>query len=173
MKFAREYQQSLNKQDSIYKARTGHAMIKVLRVTRDLFVSSPPVTLIVGWSKKIHPPGFQGIPLYDVIKFFFAQVRKVGMVERASAISFNIVMAIPPAIIFLFTLIPYLPFVKQFTYELYRLIRDVIPGQQNNSVIIKFLNDFITNPRNGLLSLGFLLALFYSSNAMMGIMRSF
>lgn len=148
-------------------------MIKVLRVTRDLFVSSPPVTLIVGWSKKIHPPGFQGIPLYDVIKFFFAQVRKVGMVERASAISFNIVMAIPPAIIFLFTLIPYLPFVKQFTYELYRLIRDVIPGQQNNSVIIKFLNDFITNPRNGLLSLGFLLALFYSSNAMMGIMRSF
>ena len=148
-------------------------MIKILRVTRNVFVTSPPVKLVVGWSKKIHLPGFQGIPLYDVVKFFFEQVRKVGMVERASAISFNIVMAIPPAVIFLFTLIPYLPFVKQFTHELYGLIRDVIPGNKNNSVIIKFLDDFLNNPRNGLLSLGFILALFYSSNAMMGIMRSF
>jgi len=148
-------------------------MIKLLRITRDVFVASPPVTLVVGWSKKIHPPGFQGIPLYDVIKFFFAQVGKVGMVERASAISFNIVMAIPPAIIFLFTLIPYMPFVKPFTRELYRLIQDVIPGQKNNSAIVNFLKDFLEHPRNGLLSLGFILALFYSSNAMMGIMRSF
>ncbi|MGC4038094.1 MAG: YihY/virulence factor BrkB family protein [Chitinophagaceae bacterium] len=148
-------------------------MIKLLRISRDVVAKSPPVTLIVGWSKRIHPPGFQGIPLYDVVKFFFAQVRKVGMIERASAISFNIIMAFPPAIIFLFTLIPYLPFVKQFTGELYRLIREVIPGQKNNSVIITFLNDFINHPRNGLLSIGFILALFYSSNAMMGIMRSF
>lgn len=148
-------------------------MIKFLRVTRNFFISSPPVTLVVGWSKRIRIPGFQGIPLYDVIKFFFEQVRKVGMVERASAISFNIVMAIPPAIIFLFTLIPYLPFVKQFTQELFRLIRDVIPGPKNNQAIINFLRDFLTNPRNDLLSVGFILALFYSSNAMMGIMRSF
>jgi membrane protein len=148
-------------------------MIKFVRVTRNLFAASPPVTLVVGWSKRLRLPGFHGIPLYDVVKFFFEQVRKVGMVERASAISFNIVMAIPPAIIFLFTLIPYLPFVKQFTQELFRLIRDVIPGKNNNQVVINFLRDFLTNPRNGLLSIGFILALFYSSNAMMGIMRSF
>jgi len=95
------------------------------------------------------------------------------MVERASAISFNIVMAIPPAFIFLFTLIPYLPISEQFLHELYGIIRDVIPGQRNNSPIIEFLKGIFKNPRNGLLSLGFLLALFYSSNAMMGIMRSF
>jgi membrane protein len=148
-------------------------MIKILRISRDIFVSSPPVKLVVGWSKRIHPPGFQGIPLHDVVKFFFEQIRKVGMIERASAISFNIVMAIPPAVIFLFTLIPYLPFVKQFTAELYRLIRDVIPGEKNNTAIITFLKDFLTNPRYGLLSVGLILALFYSSNAMMGIMRSF
>ena len=148
-------------------------MIKIVRVTRNMFATSPPVTLLVGWSKRLRLPGFQGIPLYDVVKFFFEQVRKVGMIERASAISFNIVMAIPPAIIFLFTLIPYLPFVNQFTHELFRLIRDVVPGETNNRAIINFLRDFLTNPRNGLLSIGFLLALFYSSNAMMGIMRSF
>ncbi|HVZ56695.1 MAG TPA: YihY/virulence factor BrkB family protein [Chitinophagaceae bacterium] len=148
-------------------------MIKLFSITRRVLVTSLPVTYVVRKSKQIRPPGFQGIPLYDVIKFFFAQVRKVGMVERASAISFNIFMAIPPAIIFLFTLIPYLPISKEFIHQMFGLIRDVIPGEKNNASIIRFLNDFVTHPRNGLLSLGFVLALFYSSNAVMGIMRSF
>jgi membrane protein len=82
-------------------------------------------------------------------------------------------MAIPPAIIFLFTLIPYLPITQAFQGELYGLIRDVIPGEKDNAVLIGFLQDFINNPRNGLLSLGFVLSLYFSSNAMMGIMRSF
>ena len=82
-------------------------------------------------------------------------------------------MAIPPAIIFLFTLIPYIPISNEFIEEMYTLIRDVIPGQKDSSPLINFLDDFIKRPRNGLLSIGFILALFFSSNAMMGIMRSF
>jgi membrane protein len=95
------------------------------------------------------------------------------MTERASAIAFNFVMAIPPATIFLFTLIPYLPITQSLQQELYKLIKDIIPGERNNAVLINFLQDFINNPRNGLLSLGFILSLYFSSNAMMGIMRSF
>ena len=95
------------------------------------------------------------------------------MTERASSIAFNFVMAIPPAIIFIFTLIPFIPISFQFEDQLYGLIRDVVPGQKNNSVLIKFLQDFINNPRTGLLSLGFILSIFFSSNAVMGIMRSF
>jgi len=95
------------------------------------------------------------------------------MTERASAIAFNFIMAVPPAIMFLFTLIPHLPISHQFENELYGIIKDVIPGEKDNAVFIKFLKDFINNPRNGLLSLGFILSLFFSSNAMMGIMRSF
>ncbi|HEU0063687.1 MAG TPA: YihY/virulence factor BrkB family protein, partial [Flavisolibacter sp.] len=53
------------------------------------------------------------------------------------------------------------------------IIKDIIPGEKNNSVIIKFLDDFIHKPRNGLLSFGLLLAIYFSSNAMMGILRSF
>jgi membrane protein len=97
----------------------------------------------------------------------------VGMTERASAISYNFFMAIPPAVIFLFTLIPFLPISREFEQSLYGLIRDVIPGEKDNAVLIEFLQDFINNPRNGLLSLGFILSLFFSSNAVMGIMRSF
>jgi membrane protein len=82
-------------------------------------------------------------------------------------------MAIPPAIIFLFTMIPFFPISREFEEGLYSLIRDVVPGEKDNSVLIKFLEDFINKPRNGLLSLGFVLSIFFSSNAIMGIMRSF
>ncbi|HRG81197.1 MAG TPA: YihY/virulence factor BrkB family protein [Chitinophagaceae bacterium] len=135
--------------------------------------SSAPATYLVGKSKQTSFPGFRGIPLYDVVLFFIKQVKTVGMTERASAISFNLVMAIPPAIMFLFTLIPFLPISVDFEEGLYSLIRDVIPGEKNNANLIHFLQDFINKPRNGLLSLGFLLSMFFSSNAMMGIQRSF
>ncbi|MBI5857122.1 MAG: YihY/virulence factor BrkB family protein [Sphingobacteriales bacterium] len=135
--------------------------------------SSAPAKQIVHRSKKTSLPGFRGIPLYDVVMFFVQQVRTVGMTERASAISFNLVMAIPPAIIFLFTLIPLLPVSNEFEESLYSIIRDVVPGEKDNANIINFLQDFINHPRNGLLSFAFVLSMFFSSNAMMGIQRSF
>jgi membrane protein len=135
--------------------------------------SSFPANWLIRQSQKIRLPGFHGIPLYDVLKFFFKQVRKVGLTERTAAISFNFVMAIPPIIIFICTLIPYLPISEQFVHQLHGLIRDVVPGEKNNSALIAFIDDFIKKPKNGLLSVGFLLALFYSSNAVMGIMRAF
>lgn len=135
--------------------------------------SLPLVSTIINKSKTTSLPGFRGIPLYDVIMFFIGQVKTVGMTERASAIAYNLFMAIPPAIIFIFTLIPFLPITQQFQEQLYGLIRDVIPGEKDHNVLIKFLQDFINKPRNGLLSLGFVLSMFFSSNAMMGIMRSF
>lgn len=128
---------------------------------------------MINKSKRTSFPGFSGIPLYDVVIFFIKQVKTVGMTERASAIAFNFVMAIPPAIIFLFTLIPFLPISKEFELGLYSIIRDVVPGEKNNANLIHFLQDFINNPRNGLLSLGFILSIFFSSNAVMGIQRSF
>ncbi len=136
-------------------------------------IASGPVSFLIRKSKTLSLPGFRGIPLYDVTQFFFGQVKTVGMSERASSIAFNFVMAIPPSIIFLFTLIPFMPISKQFELELYDLIRDVVPGQKDNATIIRFLQDFINNPRNGLLSLGFVLSIYFSSNAVMGIMRSF
>lgn len=135
--------------------------------------NSIPVKFLIDRSKQTSFPGFRGIPLYDVVIFFISQVKKVGMTERASAISFNFVMAIPPALIFLFTLLPFIPITDQFENQLYGLIKDVIPGEKDHENLIGFLQDFINKPRNGLLSISFILSMFFSSNAMMGIMRSF
>lgn len=136
-------------------------------------ITSSPIKFLIRKSKKIRLPGFQGIPLFDVVRFFFLQARKTGFTERASAVAFNFTMAIPPAVIFLFTLIPYLPISKEFIQQMFSLIRDVVPGEKNNEGLIKFLSDILSNQRTGLLSTGFILATFFSSNAVMGIMRSF
>jgi membrane protein len=142
----------------------------ITRLKRRL-ITSDPSKLIIRKSKKIILPGFSGIPLFDVVKFFIIQVQKTSLNERAAAISFNIMMALPPAFMFLFTLLPFLP-IKGLMNELYQLIRDMIPGEKNNSVLIDFLSDFTTTQRNDLLSFGFIMALYFSSNAMIGIMRS-
>ena len=144
----------------------------LLTQIRRRFITSFPVKLVIRKSKDIILPGFSGIPLFDVIRFFFLQIQKTSLTERAAAIAFNLLLAIPSACIFIFTLLPYLP-IKDLLSQLYELIRDVVPGRANNQPIIDFLEDFTKNERSGLLSFGFLLALYFSSNAMIGIMMSF
>ena len=61
-----------------------------------IILDSPPVRFFSDKSKKIILPGFDKVPLYDVGVFFFSQVKKVGLTERASAISYNFIMSIPP-----------------------------------------------------------------------------
>ncbi|MHA4811825.1 YihY/virulence factor BrkB family protein [Flavitalea flava] len=124
-------------------------------------------------SKKIILPGFQGTPLYEIIVFFINQVKKVGLNDRAGAIAFSFLTAIPAATIFICTLIPYLPIAQQIKHQLLLITRDITPNQNTFVLVSQFLEDFLDKPRVGLLSFGFLLTLFYSSNAMMGIMRSF
>src|SRR5580658_9840001 len=124
-------------------------------------------------SRKIILPGFQGVPLFEVIKFFVSQVRKVGLIDRARSIAFSFLIAIPAAAIFICTLIPYLPVHKKILQQLLQVTRDITPNQNTYLLVSQFLEDFLAKPRVGLLSFGFVLTLFYSSNAMMGIMRSF
>src|SRR6476659_992093 len=137
------------------------------------FMTAPPVKMAIRQSKRTVIPGLSGLSLYQIWQPFMRQLRRTNLFERASGISYNVVMAIPPTLIFVFTLIPYLPISRLFIQQLFSIIRDVVPGRENNHVIISFLDDFIHRPRNGLLSFGLLLAMFFSSNAMMGVLRSF
>lgn len=141
-----------------------------------IIISSPPIAFLLKKSKRRSLPGFEGLPLYDVLTFFYKQLKTVGLTERASAISYNFIMAIPPSLLFLFTLIPNLPIVKtkEVQKQLTLLIKDVIPANGYNQNIINFINDtFFKTPKFGILSSGLILALFFASNAIMGLMRSF
>jgi membrane protein len=140
-----------------------------------ILITQTPLAFVLRKTKYLHLPGFEGVPLYDVLKFFYKQLKTVGLTERASAVSYNFIMAIPPSFLFLFTLIPHLPFISKSSLktQLHGLIFDIIPAKEHNKNLIGFVDSFLGDSKIGLLSFGLLLALFFASNAMMGLMRSF
>jgi membrane protein len=140
-----------------------------------LILSSFPLRFLVKKTKHLILPGFEGVPLYDTLLFFRKELGIVGFRERAASIAFNFIMSIPPTCLFLFTLIPNLPFIskKAIKTQLHGLIVDIVPGKTYNMGLIKFVDSFIDGNKIGLISLGFLASLFFASNAMMGVMNSF
>lgn len=138
-------------------------------------INGTPIGFLFRKSRKLYPPGFQGLSFYDVFNFMRQQLKWPNLTERAAAISYNFIMALPPSLLFLFTVIPNLPFIsiKSIKFQLHALIYDVIPAAGHNKSIIEFVDSFLTGSKIGLLSFGLLFALFFASNAMMGIMRSF
>jgi membrane protein len=126
---------------------------------------------IVVKAKKITFPGFDGMPLYNVMVFFWRSIIDGALTTRASAISFSFFMALFPTIIFLFTLIPYIP-LKNFQAELFLLIRDMVP-ENAFLAIAETVQDILTQQRGGLLSLGFFMALIFATNGLASMMSAF
>jgi membrane protein len=144
-----------------------------LRKIERIILKTKPVHFVVNKSKDIKLRGPQKLTLHSVSRAFWKQLGEVDLADRASAISFNFLMAIPAATIFLCTLIPYMPISRQLTRQLLILTRDLTPNENTRLLVYNFLNDFLNTPRTGLLSFGFILVIFYSSNAMMRIIRTF
>ena len=137
--------------------------------------TKPPFYFFVKRSKTWTPRGFEGIPFYDVISFFSKHFSIPSLTERAAAISYNFIMSVPPTCLFLFTLIPNLPFISKrgLKTQLHTLIVDIVPARTYNKSLIDFVDGFINGSKIGLISFSFFLSLFFASNAVMGIMRSF
>ena len=121
--------------------------------------------------KTIVIPGFDGLPIYDVLDFFFKGVVKGSITTRASAISFSMFSALFPAIIFIFTLIPFIP-IENFQDVLLGLIHDIMPTKAWEAVDSTVV-DIVKRPRGGLLSLGFVLALFFATNGINSMIDAF
>jgi membrane protein len=132
-----------------------------------------PIRYLVNCTKKWYWPGFEKQPLHDVLFAFFRQIRKVGLNDRAAAISFNFIMTIPAALIFILTIIPYLPISGQLTRELFNVAKDITPSSNTYTWVHNLITDFQDKTHGGLLSLVFLVVVYYSSNATRGIMRTF
>lgn len=138
----------------------------------NIIFRSKPYRRLVERTKTLILPGFEGIPLYDVLKHFGQETKSRGLGDRARAISFNFLLAIPPFFIFLFTLVPYIP-VQNIEPTLYDLAEDLTPNYNTYMIVRGMIHDFLYTHRNGLLSIAFLMGYFYSSNGVMGILRSF
>lgn len=126
---------------------------------------------IISKAKKVTLPGLDGVAVYDVMVFFWRSIVDGALTTRASAIAFSFFLALFPAIIFLFTLIPYIP-IDNFQNELFLLIKDMVPDDAFNA-IEGTVKDILTRQRGDLLSLGFFMALIFSTNGFASIMVAF
>src|SRR5665647_133873 len=122
-------------------------------------------------ARLIKLPFFDGEPLYDVAAFFWKSMVDGAISTRASAIAFNFILAIFPAIIFLFTLIPYIP-IDNFQEELYKLLQSILP-QNAFAAIQVTIEDILKTKRGGFLSFGFLAAFIFATNGIVSVIAAF
>ncbi len=122
-------------------------------------------------------PGFDGIAVYEVYKFFIAEIRANSLPTRSKAIAFSFFLAIFPALVFVFSLIPYLPYFNDMDVKIMEFLRQVLPNKETFTFIQSFLEpllrDLAKHKRGGLLTGSVLLVLFLTSNGVMAMMSSF
>lgn len=121
--------------------------------------------------RKIVLPGFEGVPLYDVLVFFINGLFKGSISVRAAAIAFSFFLAIFPFILFIFTLIPYIP-IANFQTSLLDLFAEIIPPD-TYVMVEKTIFEIVTKQNSGLLSLSFLLTFIFSTNGISAIIDGF
>ena len=143
----------------------------LLRKLLKRIVYSSPWQRFIGYTKKVALPGFDQMPVYDVADFFFTGIQKGAVKTRAQSLAFSFFLALFPAIIFLFSLIPYIP-VDNFQNQLLDLIKNLLPVNAYEATRVT-IEDIIIHQRSGLLSIGFLFALYFTSNGFMALMKGF
>ncbi len=121
--------------------------------------------------KKVTLPGFEGVPIYNVILMFREEIQNDALSVRAAAISFNFILALFPTSIFIFTLIAYIP-IEGFNETLLTYVQGVMP-EHTYETVDGTIQDIINYKRGGLLSLTFFLAFYFSINGVMNMMRAF
>jgi membrane protein len=126
------------------------------------------------WLKKIKFKKYDNLSLYKFLKIFTHNIDEDEIGDRANGVSFNFILATFPAIIFLFTLIPYISayFPTITTETIMTFVKEAVPASMYDS-IASTVFDIVNNQRGGLLTFGFLFALYLASNGMMSLMRSF
>ena len=134
---------------------------------------------MLAWMKNIRFSNHEDVSLYRIVKRFLHNLQDDEIMDRANGVAFNFILAIFPAIIFLFTLIPYVtryfPNINRESIMgfLLGLAESGLMPASMYEVASTTILDIVSNQRGGLLTLGFLFALILSTNGMLALMRAF
>jgi len=131
----------------------------------------PILNLLVKFGKQIKIPGLEGMSLYDVLEMYGIGILRGALTSRAGGIAFSFFMAIFPFMLFILTLIPYIP-IEGFPEGLFSFIKDVLPPQTFEAVD-SVLIDITNNQYGGLLSFGFLGSILLMTNGINAIFGGF
>ncbi|MEQ9168812.1 MAG: YihY/virulence factor BrkB family protein, partial [Fulvivirga sp.] len=143
------------------------------RIT-DYILKSAIFLKIVEVLKRIKFKRYEGLTLYEVIVVFKEKITKDDIIDRANGVAFNFTLSVFPAIIFLFTLTPY---IHQVVPEISKasileFMGEVMP-QSMYETVRSTVEDIVGNTRGGLLTFGALFSLYLATNGMMSLMKAF
>src|SRR5690606_17542954 len=124
--------------------------------------------------RRIRFSKYEDVSLYTLVRTLLRKLSKDDVIDRANGVAFNFILAIFPAIIFLFTLIPYIGrFIPSVNKEnILSFLSQMIPPSMFVE-ISSTVEDIISNTRGGLLTFGFLFSMYLATNGMMALMRAF
>ena len=126
--------------------------------------------MVLAWGKRQRMRGGR-ISIYAVGERVLHELRLDSLEKRAAYMAFNLTLALFPTIIFLFTLIPYIP-VPNLDVDILQFLADIMPHELY-SATAGTIEDIVRIPHGGLLSFGFVSALVLSSNGIMALLDAF
>ncbi len=149
------------------------------KIWKRILRQNPHLESVDEWLHVFTLPGLDGVAVYDVYKFFTAEIRQNSITIRSRAIAYSFFLSLFPAILFIFSLVPFiLGFFDPDNVNAYitGLVKSISPSQD----VFKFLWNQIgplvkefTHKRPSLLTGTFLLTLFLTSNGVVAMMSSF
>jgi len=122
------------------------------------------------WLKRLRF-GHGRASVYEVVDRMIQEIKLDSVTKRASYMAFNFTVALFPTIIFLFTLIPYIP-IPNLNVDILQFLGDLMPREMYAATATT-IEDIVNIPHGGLLSFGFLAALVLSSNGIMALLDAF
>lgn len=133
----------------------------------------PLIKQIIQFTKDTTIPGFQGVSIYSTISFIAKELKRNDINTRASAMSYSFFLALFPSLIFLFTLTAYLPKSWDFINVLENSLNSILPDQTQDYLWKNIVSGLRPKAQGSILSIGFLLAIFFASDGMLTMMRGF
>jgi len=130
-----------------------------------------PVRWAIKLLENIQPPGFEGLSIYDLVLFLLRSFKEGNYSIRAAAISFNLILAIFPLLLVILALIPYLP-IDGFQASVLAELIGVVPSDMR-PFLVPTLEDLVLQKHYFVLSIGFVLTVYYASNSINTILSSF
>jgi len=126
---------------------------------------------LIDSSKTMRLPCYSQLTWYDIGYFFLVETQKSAISTRASAVAFTFFLALFPAIIFFFSLIPFLP-IDNLHQQVLNDMHSLLPENAYQAAV-ETINDLVKNQHNGLLSFGFLVTLYLSTNGINALIDAF
>jgi membrane protein len=150
------------------------------KIWAKILLENPHLEKWDAWLRRFTLPGLDGVPVSRILEFFLNEMKTNSISTRSKSIAYSFFLSLFPALVFVFTLVPYFLSMINFTdldVYLLGLIKDVSPSEEIYKFLKTFLEplirDLTKHKRPSLLTSTFILTIYLTANGVVAMMSSF